>query len=150
MVIDREVIKKLAIHLKRYNEYKQEILDIEEEIINSSKGDINQGIRSINKISRSTENVAIKLATNKRIKYLKRWIKCIDDLLIELLKEPVKLKIIKYKYIDLKPGEKISDIKVIEKIDDEGYPMNKDLYYELKEQVFYKFEKIAIYQHLLK
>lgn len=141
MIMEKEVIKELATHLSNYNKYKQEILDIEEEIINNSG--VNNGIKSKNKISKTVEKLAITLATNKRINYLKYWINLIDDLKIELLNDPIKTKIIKYKYTDLEDNERVSDRMVMEKIEKEGYPMTKNLFYVLKEQIFYKFEKMA-------
>lgn len=145
--MDKKVMKELANHLSKYTSYKKEILEIEEKIINNSKTDVNTGIRSKNKISRGTENLAIKLATHEKINKLRKWISVIDDLQIELLEEPIKLRILKYKYIDKR--EKVMDYQVINKLEEIGYPLSKNLYYTLKEQILYKLEKMARYQHLL-
>ena len=139
MILDREVIKKLAGHLSLYNYYKEEILDLEEEIINSSIGDINGDIRSKNKVSKSVENTAIRLASDEKLTRLKNIVNAIDDLRIELLEEPVLLKILNYKYMN--QSYIVRDIPVMMKIEEQGYPMGRNEYYKLKEQILYKFER---------
>lgn len=141
MIMDKKVIKELARHLSNYTNYKKSILDIEEGIIYNNTVDVNSGIKSKNKISKTVENLAIKLSSNIDIKFYKSWISIIDELQCELLEEPIKLKILRYKYID--KATKVTDHKVISKIEEEGYPMTINLYYQLKEQIFYKFEKMA-------
>lgn len=141
MIMEKEVMKELEKHLRNYNNYKEEILDIEESIINNSG--VNNGIKSKNKISKTVEKLAIDIASNNRINYLKYWINLIDDLKQEMINDPIKTKIIKYRYTDLEWNEKISDKQVIEKLEKEGYPMSKNLFYVTKEQIFYKFEKMA-------
>lgn len=140
MILDKDTIKILARHLSQYNLYMEQINDLEVEIINNSSSDVNSGIRSKNKVSRTTEDIAIELASNKELSRLKAITKAIDDLRIELLNEPVLLKILNYKYLN--QGRKVSDVSVIMKITDTGYPMSRDLYYTLKEQILYRFEKI--------
>lgn len=141
MIMEKEIMRKLEKHLRNYNTYKEEILDIEESIINNSG--VNNGIKSKHRISKTVEKLAIDIASNERINCLKYWVNLIDDLRAELINDPIKTKLIQYKYIDLNYNERISDMQVLEKLEVAGYPMSKNLYYVTKEQIFYKFEKMA-------
>lgn len=141
MILEKETIRQLVKHLKNYKRYHQAILEREEELINSSSNDLNSGIKSQNKISKSTEEVAIRLSSDYKLQRLKKLVQAIDDLRIGLLDEPVKLKILNYKYLN--QAERVNDIYVTQRITDEGYPLQANsTYYELKEQILYKFEKI--------
>lgn len=141
MILDKDTIKILAKHLSLYNLYKEQINDLEIEIINNSSSDINSGIRSKNKVSRTTEDIAIALASNKELSRLKAITKAIDDLRTELLNNEnrAKLKLLNYKYLN--QASKVSDLYVMQRITDEGYPLPSNAYYTMKEKILYRFEK---------
>lgn len=142
MILDKDTIKTLAKHLSKYTFYMEQINDLEVEIINNSSSDINSGIRSKNKVSRTTEDIAIALASSKELSRLKAITKAIDDLRIELLNDEnrAKLKLLNYKYLN--QASKVSDLYVMQRITDEGYPLPSNAYYTMKEKILYRFEKL--------
>lgn len=140
MILEKKTIKELAKHLSRYSFYIEEINELEVELINSSESDVNSSIRSKNKVSRTTENVALLLAGDTRLNRLKTIIRAIDDLRIELLNEPILLKILNYKYLN--QSIRVSDLYVMQRITNEGYPLPNNAYYVLKEKILYKFQLI--------
>lgn len=142
MILDKDTIKALAKHLSQYQLYMEQINDLEMEIINNTASDINSGIKSKNKVSRTTEDIAIRLASNKELARLKAITKSINDLRIELLDDEntAKLKLLDYKYLN--QANKVSDLYVMQKISDEGYPLPSNAYYTMKEKILYRFEKI--------
>ena len=141
MILDKDTIKTLAKHLSKYTFYMEQINDLEVEIINNSSSDVNSGIRSKNKVSRTTEDIAIALASNKELSRLKAITKAIDDLRIELLNDEnrAKLKLLNYKYLN--QASKVSDLYVMQRITDEGYPLPSNAYYTMKEKILYRLEK---------
>ena len=142
MIMDKDVLIKLAYKLANYKEYKKAIVELENEIMYNSNKDTSDLVKTY-KVSKVVEDTAIRLADNKGLNYFKGWVDTIDTLQENLLKtDHIKLKIIRLKYIDT--DKKVSDNKVIETITLGGYPLSKDLYYTLKEQIFYKLEKMAL------
>lgn len=140
MVLAKDTIKALARHLSLYSVYKEEIIEREVEIINNSSGDVNSGIRSKNKVSRTTEDIALALAGDERLTWLKGITMAIDDFRIELLKEePILLKIMEAKYLNKISKERDAD--VIAKITCNGYPIGDNMYYAKKERMLYLLEK---------
>ncbi len=140
MVLAKETIKILAKHLSLHNIYKEEIIEREVELINNRSGDTNAGIRSKNKVSRTTEDIAILLASDERLAWLKGITKAIDDFRIELLKEePILLKIMEAKYLN--KTYKVYDADVIAQITCNGYPIGENMYYAKKERMLYLLEK---------
>lgn len=150
MILDKEVIKELAIHLSMYNEYKKHIIELEEEILNNSKIGYEENITSKNKISRKVEDDVIKLIMNPDLNYYKNWIKAIDYLVSTIINEPIKIKLLEYKYLN--KFDKVYDKDVITKLALEGLIADGDRKYflNIKEQILYKLEQQARRQNLLK
>lgn len=140
MILEKKTIKELAKHLSRYNFYIEEINELEVELINSGESDVNSSIKSKNKVSRTTENIALLLAGDTRLNRLKTITRAIDDLRIELLNEPILLKILNYKYLN--QSIRVSDLYVMQRITNEGYPLPNNAYYVMKEKILYKFQLI--------
>ena len=89
--IPSELRKILIKKLKDYRFMQDELILIEEEI-DSSPADTNYYLKSKNKVSKKTENLAIRLSENKKYQEIKAWKKCLDDLFIRYDKNSLKWK----------------------------------------------------------
>lgn len=139
----KEIRKMLSKKLFCYHELKQKLQDREDEIMNNTKTNVNSYLKSKNSISRTTEDMAIKLAEDKTINYYKMWIDAIDEFLKVLESYPDELRIIKYRYIDNDTFAKDKD--VMRKLQLNGeYPDYKSQYYNYKNRALDLFEKICI------
>lgn len=150
MILDKEVIKELAKHLSMYSEYKKYSIELEEEILNNNKTGYEEHITSKNKINKKVEDDVIKLIMNEDINYYKGWIRAIDFLIYNIIDEPIKIKLLEYKYLD--KIDKVYDKDVITKLALEGLIADGDRKYflNIKEQILYKLEQQARRQNLLK
>jgi hypothetical protein len=150
MVIDRDIMKLLAENLSLYSEYKKHIIELEEEILNNGKGGYEEHITSKHKISRKVEDDVIKLMSNSELNYYKDWVKSIDWLIEQIISDPIKMKLLKYKYLD--KIEKVKDKDVITKLSLQGLMSDGDKKYfmKVKEQILYKLEQQARRLNLLK
>lgn len=149
MVMDREIMKELAKHLSLYSEYKKHSLELEEEILNNNKVGYEEHITAKYKVSRKVEDDAIKLMTDPELLYYKNWIDAIDWLIKEIIDEPMKVKLLKYKYLD--KLIKVKDVEVMSNLALDGYMSEDDgkFYRKIKEQILYKFEQQARRLNLL-
>lgn len=149
MVIDKDIMKELEKHLSLYSEYKKHILELEDEILNNNKTGYEEHITSKYKISRKVEDDVIKLISDTNLNYYKNWVIAIDWLIKEIINEPIKVKLLKYKYLD--KLEKVKDKDVITKLALEGYMSDgdKNFYMKVKEQILYKLEQQARRLNLL-
>lgn len=143
MVMDREIMKVLAKHLSLYSEYKKHIIELEDEILNNNRVGYEEHITSKNKISKKVEDDVIKLILDPNLNYYKNWVDTIDWLIEEIINEPIKIKLLKYKYLD--KLQKVKDKDVITKLALEGLMSDGDKKYfmKIKEQILYKLEQQA-------
>jgi len=149
MVMDKDVMKILEKHLSMYSEYKKHIIELEEEILNNGKGGYEEHITSKYKISRKIEDDVIKLMSNPELNYYKNWVIVIDWLIKEIINEPMKVKLLKHKYLD--QLTKVKDVEVMLVLASVGYMSDDDrnFYIKVKEQILYKLEQQARRLNLL-
>ncbi len=149
MVVDKDIMKTLAEHLSMYSEYKKHIIELEDEILNNSKLGYGENITSKYKISRRVEDDCIKIMSNSELNYYKNWLQAMDWLIKEIINEPIKTKLLKYKYLD--KLEKVKDKQVITQLALEGLMSDGDKNYfmKIKEQILYKLEQEARRMNLL-
>ena len=150
-------IRKLLIQkLKDYKWMGQELIDIEEKL-DSSPSDYNSSIKSKNKISRRTENLAIKLAEDEKYQEIKAWKNCIDNLFIKYDKNSLKWKFIQRRYIlydtvvyKWDKTRKLKDIDIYKDFELEGINKSIRTFKNLKESVLYDLYKEANKNSLIK
>ena len=145
--IPKEIFLEIKNKLKNYKQLQQDIVDLEDEILNQSKFNVNAGIRSKNKINEVVSNQALELASNEYLQWLKAWKNSIDKLLIYYLDQPIKLKFIKRRYIDrqllhYKGKGKIKDIYVIKDLEMEGHTYSDITWKRWKAEIFLKLYEI--------
>lgn len=134
----------------------QELIDIEEKL-DSSPSDYNSSIKSKNKISRRTENLAIKLAEDEKYQEIKAWKNCIDNLFIKYDKNSLKWKFIQRRYIlydtvvyKWDKTRKLKDIDIYKDFELEGINKSIRTFKNLKESVLYDLYKEANKNSLIK
>ena len=64
MIMDKEILRKLAYKLANYKEYKKAIVDLENEIIYNSNKDTSDLVKTY-KVNKPVEDTVIRLADNK-------------------------------------------------------------------------------------
>ncbi len=149
-------IRKFLINkLKKYRYMGQELIDIEE-ILDYTPPDDNSSIKSKNKISRKTENMAIKLAENNRYQAIKAWKKCIDDLFIRYDKNSFKWKFIQRRYLvcntvkyKWNTSRNLKDIDIYKDLQLEGYDKSERTFLRLKESIIIDLYKEASKNNLI-
>ena len=154
--IPSEIRKLLIKKLKDYKLMGQELIDIEEKL-DSSPSDYNSSIKSKNKISRRTENLAIKLAEDEKYQEIKAWKNCIDNLFIKYDKNSLKWKFIQRRYIlydtvvyKWDKTRKLKDIDIYKDFELEGINKSIRTFKNLKESVLYDLYKEANKNSLIK
>lgn len=154
--IPSEIRKLLIQKLKDYKLMGQELIDIEEKL-DSSPSDYNSSIKSKNKISRRTENLAIKLAEDEKYQEIKAWKNCIDNLFIKYDKNSLKWKFIQRRYIlydtvvyKWDKTRKLKDIDIYKDFELEGINKSIRTFKNLKESVLYDLYKEANKNSLIK
>ena len=93
MVIPSNERKVIINKLYEWKDMPKRLIEIEEEL-DSCKGDENSYIRSKNKIGRSVENLAIRLAEHKEYNDIKKWRLCIDTCFAKYTGNSLKMKYI--------------------------------------------------------
>ena len=163
--IPSEIRKLLIKKLKDYKLMGQELIDIEERL-DSSPSDYNSSIKSKNKISRRTENLAIKLAEDEKYQNIKAWKNCIDDLRIDYFNNHLyskKLKAgrpklydnpeLKLKYLNKRYVEgtkKINNEMVFAQLQLEGFNYSIIVFKRMVDSLLYDLYKEAKLRNLIK
>lgn len=148
-------IRKLLIHkLKEYRFMNDELILIEEQL-DSTPTDKNYYIKSKNKISRKTENLAIRLAENKKYQEIKAWKNCIDNLFISYDKNSLKWKFIQRRYIlcdtvIYKWRGTLKDNDIYKDFELEGTNKSIRTFKNLKDSILYDLYKEANRNSLIK
>jgi len=153
--IPNDFFIEMKKYLKKYRYLQAEINDLEEEILNNSKFDINSGTRSKNKICSTVENQAIALASSKELEIIKAWKNSIDDLLVYYINDPVKLKFLKRRYIDYKlvhykARNMIKDLDVIKDLELEGHLYSLIQWKRWKAEMYYNLYQIVKENKIIK
>lgn len=164
--IPRNVRKLLIQKLKEYRWMGQELINIEEKY-DSTISDYNSNIRSKNKITRRTENLAIKLAEDERYQNIKAWINCIDDLRIDYLNNhlyqkknkvgrpklydnpELKLKYLNKRYVEY-TDKKINNEIVFAQLQLEGFNYSIIVFKRMIDSLLYDLYKEAKLRNLIK
>ena len=164
--IPSEIRKILIQKLKDYKWMGQELIDIEEEL-DSSPPDYNSNIKSKNKISRKTENLAIKLAEDEKYQEIKAWKNCIDDLRIDYLNNhlyqkknkvgrpklydnpELKLKYLNKRYVEF-TNKKINNEIVFAQLQLEGFNYSIIVFKRMVDSLLYDLYKEAKLRNLIK
>ena len=154
--IPSEVRKLLIQKLKEYRYMQDELIEIEEKF-DSAPADYNSNIKSKYKISRRTENLAIKLAEDEKYQEIKAWKNCIDNLFIKYDKNSLKWKFIQRRYIlydtvvyKWDKTRKLKDIDIYKDFELEGINKSIRTFKNLKESVLYDLYKEANKNSLIK
>lgn len=154
--IPSEVRKLLIQKLKEYRYMQDELIEIEEKF-DSAPADYNSNIKSKYKISRRTENLAIKLAEDEKYQEIKAWKNCIDNLFIKYDKNSLKWKFIQRRYIlydtvvyKWDKTRKLKDIDIYKDFELEGINKSIRTFKNLKESVLYDLYKEANRNSLIK
>lgn len=150
-------IRSLLIQkLKEYRFMQDELIEIEEKF-DSAPADYNSNIKSKYKISRRTENLAIKLAEDEKYQEIKAWKNCIDNLFIKYDKNSLKWKFIQRRYIlydtvvyKWDKTRKLKDIDIYKDFELEGINKSIRTFKNLKESVLYDLYKEANKNSLIK
>lgn len=153
--IPSEIRKILINKLKNYRWMGQELIDIEEEL-DSAPSDDNGNIKSKNKISRKTENMAIQLAENERYQEVKAWKKCLDDLFIRYDKNSLKWKFIQRRYLlcdtvryKWNKSRNLKDIDVYKDFELEGITKSEITFKRMKNAIIEDVYKEAKFRKLI-
>ena len=153
--IPSELRKILINKLKDYRFMQDELIAIEEEL-DSTPSDDNGNIKSKNKISRKTENMAIQLAENERYQKVKAWKKCLDDLFIRYDKNSLKWKFIQRRYLlcdtvryKWNKSRNLKDIYVYKDLQLEGIDRDIRTFLRLKDSIINDLYKEAIKNNLI-
>lgn len=153
--IPSKVRSLLIGKLKDYRWMGQELINIEEEL-DSAPSDYNGNIKSKNKISRKTENMAIQLAENERYQEVKAWKKCLDDLFIRYDKNSLKWKFIQRRYLlcdtvryKWNKSRNLKDIDVYKDLQLEGIDRDIRTFLRLKDSIINDLYKEAIKNNLI-
>ena len=153
--IPSELRKILINKLKDYRFMQDELIAIEEELY-STPSDDNGNIKSKNKISRKTENMAIQLAENERYQKVKAWKKCLDDLFIRYDKNSLKWKFIQRRYLlcdtvryKWNKSRNLKDIYVYKDLQLEGIDRDIRTFLRLKDSIINDLYKEAIKNNLI-
>ena len=154
--IPSEIRKLLIQKLKDYKLMGQELIDIEEKL-DSSPSDYNSSIKSKNKISRRTENLAIKLAEDEEYQEIKAWKNCLDNLFIKYDKNSLKWKFIQRRYILYDTAiykwdktRKLKDNDIYRDFELEGINKSNITFKRMKESIIIDLYKEAIKNNLIK
>lgn len=155
--LSKETYKFLILKLKRYQEIKTDILEIEEEAhCSNGSYDINSSIRGSSNGDK-TGRIAIKLADNKDYNEYKEWKRCIDELLLFYSKDHVKYEFIRRRYITkrLKNFEipcniSLKDNHVIMDLELDGFNYSARTWKYWKSEIVYQFYLIAKRKKLIK
>lgn len=157
--LKKETYKLLTLKLKRYQELKEDIFEIEEESSCNNNGfDINSSIRG-NSTSDKVGRIAIKLADNKQYNEYKAWKDCIDELYLSYARggDYVKSEFIRRRYIikKLKNFEipyniSLKDNHVIMDLELEGINYSARTWKYWKSEIVYQFYLIAKRKNLIK
>ena len=163
--IPSEIRKILINKLKNYRWMGQELIDIEEEL-DSAPSDDNGNIKSKNKISRKTENMAIKLTEDKRYQEIKAWKNCIEDLRIDYLNGQIyqkknkvgrprlydnpelKLKYLNKRYVEC-GSKKINNEMVFAQLQLEGFDYSIIVFKKMIDSLLYDLYKEANLRNLI-
>lgn len=160
-------IRSLLIQkLKEYRWMGQELIDIEEKF-DSAPADYNSNIKSKYKISRRTENLAIKLAEDEKYQEIKAWKNCIDDLRIDYLNNhlyqkknkvgrpklydnpELKLKYLNKRYVEF-TNKKINNEIVFAQLQLEGFDYSIIVFKRMVDSLLYDLYKEAKLRNLIK
>lgn len=157
--LKKETYKLLTLKLKRYQELKEDIFEIEEESSCNNNGfDINSSIRG-NSTSDKVGRIAIKLADNKQYNEYKAWKDSIDELYLSYARggDYVKSEFIRRRYIikKLKNFEipyniSLKDNHVIMDLELEGINYSARTWKYWKSEIVYQFYLIAKRKNLIK
>lgn len=153
--IPSEIRKLLIQKLKDYKWMGQELIDIEEEL-DSSPSDYNSNIKSKNKISKKTENLAIKLAEDEKYQEIKAWKNCLDNLFIKYDKNSLKWKFIQRRYIlcdtvhyKWNKSRNLKDIDIYKDFQLEGIDKCNKSFRNLKNSIIFDLYKEANKNNLI-
>lgn len=155
--LKKETYKVLTLKLKRYQEIKKDIFEIEEEARCTSKvEDVNSFIRSENTTSDKTGRIAIKLVDNKVYNELKDWKECIDMLMMKYSREYAKYEFLKRRYITKKLENieipnycTLKDKHVIMDLELEGYSYSDRTWKYWKSEFVYQLYLLARAKNLI-
>lgn len=148
---ERKIIVK---KLHEWKDMPKMLIDIEDQL-SINKTDYNSSIRSKNKISRSVENLAIKLAENAEYNLIKEWRNCIDSCFEKYTGDSLKMKYItrKYVYNDTvyykKKGKKVKDIEIYKDFELEGITKSEITYKRMKNAIINDVYKEAKKRNLI-
>lgn len=150
-------IKNLLISkLEEYRFMQDELIEIEEKF-DSAPADYNSNIKSKYKISRRTENLAIKLAEDERYQDIKAWKNCLDNLFISYDKNSLKWKFIQRRYIlcdavvyKWDKTRNLKDIDIYKDFQLEGIDKSIRTFLRLKESILNDLYKEANKNNLIK
>lgn len=153
--IPSEVRKLLIQKLKEYRFMQDELIEIEEKF-DSAPADYNSNIKSKYKISRRTENLAIKLAEDERYQDIKAWKNCINNLFIKYDKNSLKWKFIQRRYIlydtaiyKWNKTRNLKDIDIYKDFQLEGINRDEKTFRRLKNDILYDLYKEANKNNLI-
>lgn len=145
------LIKKLI----EYRFMQDELIEIEEKF-DSAPADYNSNIKSKYKISRRTENLAIKLAEDEKYQEIKAWKNCIDNLFIKYEKNSLKWKFIQRRYIlcdtvhyKWNKSRNLKDIDIYKDFQLEGIDKCNKSFRNLKNSVIFDLYKEANKNNLI-
>lgn len=151
-----EIRKILIKRLKEYRFMQNELIAIEEEL-DSTPADDNGNIKSKYKVSKKTENMAIKLAENEKYQEVKVWKRCLDDLFIKYDKNSLKWKFIQRRYLlcdtvryKWNKSRNLKDIDVYKDLQLEGYDRDEKTFRRMKNNILYDLYKEALKNNLIK
>lgn len=154
--IPSEVRKLLIQKLEEYRFMQDELIEIEEKF-DSAPADYNSNIKSKYKISRRTENLAIKLAEDERYQDIKAWKNCINNLFIKYDKNSLKWKFIQRRYILYDTAiykwdktRKLKDNDIYRDFELEGINKSNITFKRMKESIIIDLYKEAIKNNLIK
>lgn len=154
MVIPSNERKVIINKLYEWKDMPKRLIEIEEEL-DSCKGDENSYIRSKNKIGRSVENLAIRLAEHKEYNDIKKWRLCIDTCFAKYTGNSLKMKYItrKYVYNDTvyykKKGYIVKDIEIYKDFELEGITKSEITYKRMKNAIIEDIYKEAKLRKLI-
>lgn len=153
--VPSDIRKILIKRLKEYRFMQDELIAIEEEL-DSTPSDDNGNIKSKYKISRKTENMAIKLAENEIYQETKAWKKCLDDLFIRYDKNSLKWKFIQRRYLlcntvkyKWNKSRNLKDIDIYKDFELEGINRDEKTFRRLKNDILYDLYKEANKNNLI-
>lgn len=157
--LKKETYKFLILKLKRYQEMKRDIFEIEEEARCNNQGhDDNSFIRG-NTNSDKVGRIAIKLADNKAYNEYKGWVNCIDELYLYYARsgDYAKSEFIRRRYIikklknfEIPCNVLLKDNHIITDLELEGLNYAPRTWKYWKSEIVYQFYLLAKEKKLIK